>query len=312
MSRFFHATMAVLVLTVFAITAYGMWASGLRVPVAQVLPKIGMYSLVLVGAAFYKRRQADRFVAALMIVFWMGLVSDLHVYPMFLAGRQSVVYHDELLVKADRMLGLEVTDVLAWIEAYPEIKQQLDAIYYTLVFLMTAALLSTTLLGRLRAAQEYVIAMVCAVALTFPLFAVFQAQGPFTYYGYPPSPAQADYLRTLAALKSQETFTMDLRYASGLITFPSFHTILALLAARALWSIPYVRWFGLAWAGLIVLSTVTTGWHYIVDLAAGGVIAALSVMGAGVFSRFETKYGTEGCAPGCYTTFTSSRVLSKT
>ena len=48
MSRFFHATMTLVVLTVLAISAYGMWASGLRVPVAQVLPKIGMYSLVRV------------------------------------------------------------------------------------------------------------------------------------------------------------------------------------------------------------------------------------------------------------------------
>src|SRR5579863_10511251 len=118
MSRFFHATMTVLVLAVLALSAYGMWASGLYVPVKQVLPKIALYCVVLLGAAFYKYRQADRFVAALMIVFWMGLVSDLHVYPMFLAGRQPAVYHDELLVKADRMLGLEVTDVLTWIEAH--------------------------------------------------------------------------------------------------------------------------------------------------------------------------------------------------
>lgn len=287
MSRFFHATMTLVVLTVLAISIVGMWASGLRVSVAQVLPKIGMYCLVLVGAFFYKRRGADSLAAALMIVFWMGLVSDLHVYPMFLAGRQPADYHDALLADADRALGLEVPEVLRWMEGCPWAKERLDAIYYTLVFLMTAALLSTTLLGYLRVAQEYVISMVCAVGLTFPLFAVFQAQGPFTYYGYPATPAQLDYLRTLTALKTQDVFTMDLSYASGLITFPSFHTILALLAARALWPVPYVRWIGLLWAGLIVLSTVTTGWHYIIDLLAGGVVAGLSVVGAKVFSRVE-------------------------
>ena len=290
MSRFFHATMTVVVVTVLAISILGMWASGVRVSPAQVLPKIGMYALVLLGAIFYQRRQADSLAAALMIVFWMGLVSDLHVYPMFLAGRQPAAYHDALLAQADRALGLEVPQVLAWMENYPWAKEQLGAIYYTLVFLMTAALLGTSLLGYLRAAQEYVIAMVCAVALTFPLFAVFQAQGPFTYYGYAASPAQIDYLRTLTALKTQDIFTMDLSYASGLITFPSFHTILALLAAWALWSVPYVRWAGLLWAGLIVLATVTTGWHYIIDVLAGGAVAVFSILGAKIFSKVEKKF----------------------
>jgi hypothetical protein len=289
MSRFFHRTMALVVLAVLAGSAYGMWASGLRVPVAQVLPKVGMYVLVLIGAVFYRYRKADNFVAALMIVFWMGLVSDLHVYPMFLAGRQPVEYHDEILVAADRALGLEVTDVLAWIGEYPWAKEALDSVYYTLVFLMAAALLSTTLLGRLKAAQEYVISMVCAVAITFPIFAAFQVQGPFAYYGFPATPAQAEYLRVLADLKSQEVFTMDLGYTSGLITFPSFHTILALLAGIALWSFPYVRWLGLGWAGLIVLSTLTTAWHYVIDLVAGGGVVVLSLMGAKAFSWLEAK-----------------------
>lgn len=289
MSRFFHATMMLVVLTVLVITIYGMHMTDLRVRIAQIVPKIGLYCLVLTAAAFYKYRGVDNFVSALLIVFWMGLVSDLHVYPMFIAGRQPAPFYDEHLAMIDRVLGLEVTDVLAWIDSFPVARELLHRIYYTLVFLMATALLSTTLLGRLKEAQEYVISMVCAVAITFPLFAIFQAQGPFVYYGFPANPAQSEFLSVLAALKAEGLFTMDLGYASGLITFPSFHTILALLAGIALWSFPVVRWLGLIWAGLIVLSTLTTGWHYTIDVLAGILVTVLSVLGAKAFSWLEVR-----------------------
>src|SRR5262245_63918222 len=115
MTRFFHATMTVVVLIVIAISVWGMNASGIRVPFQQLLPKIGLYALILVAAAVYKYRQCDSLVAALMIVFWMGLVSDLHIYPMFLAGRQQVEYCDATLAEIDRAIGIEVMDVMAWI-----------------------------------------------------------------------------------------------------------------------------------------------------------------------------------------------------
>lgn len=289
MSRFFHGTMACVALGVVLLSAIGMQLSGIRVEPAQFLPKLGLYALVLAGAFFYRYRQAEQLACALFIVFWMGLVSDLHIYPMFLAGRLPGEFCDAQLAACDRLLGIEVIDITAWIGAHPWLKEPLDQIYYTLVFLMTAALLATTLTGRLRAAQEYVIACVCAVALTFPLFAHFQALGPWTYYGYTPATYQDEYLRVFHALKTEPVFTMDLGYTNGLITFPSFHTILALLAGLTLWSVPYLRWLGLTWALLIVVSTLTTGTHYVVDVIAGAGVAAASFAGGRAFSWIEAR-----------------------
>src|SRR5687767_971673 len=105
MSRLFHRTMLVVVLAMLVISAVGMWAYRVRVPALQVLPKVGLYALVLVGAAFYKYRQVDSFYSALMIVFWAGLISDLHIYPMFIIARIPQGYHDALAARADQFLG---------------------------------------------------------------------------------------------------------------------------------------------------------------------------------------------------------------
>jgi membrane-associated phospholipid phosphatase len=288
MTRFFHGTMTVVVLIVLGVSMVGLPAAGIRIQPAQLLPKICLYLFILAGAAFYRYRRADQFVASLMIVFWMGLVSDLHVYPMFLAGRSGVEFSDELLVRLDRLIGLEVTDILRWLEPYPWIREWSEDVYFTLVFLMALAILGTTLLGRYRAAQEYVVSCVVAVLICFPIFAVFQAHGPWVYYGYP-APMHDAYVQIFAALRSEETFTMDLGYANGLICFPSFHTILAMLAGLALRSVPYVRWVGLGWACLIILSTLTTGTHYVVDVVAGLGIGWICVLGGKAFSWFEAR-----------------------
>ena len=64
----------------------------------------------------------------------------------------------------------------------------------------------------------------------------------------------------------------------GVVAFPSFHTVLALLITQALgdtrWRVPAI-----AWTAGIILSAIPMGGHYVVDLAAGFVIwlAAASI-----------------------------------
>jgi len=82
---------------------------------------------------------------------------------------------------------------------------------------------------------------------------------------------------------------LDLAYRDGLICFPSFHTILAVLAGVALWSIPYLRWAAAALAALIVVSTVTTGTHYVVDVVAGLGVAFVAFGVAKGYTWLELK-----------------------
>jgi membrane-associated phospholipid phosphatase len=84
------------------------------------------------------------------------------------------------------------------------------------------------------------------------------------------------------------------RGAEGLITFPSFHTTWALLLAWAFRGRP--RWFvpSAVLNAAVIVATLTTGWHYFADVAAGAALgvaviwwteiadsAAASTLGAG-------------------------------
>ena len=69
------------------------------------------------------------------------------------------------------------------------------------------------------------------------------------------------------ALKSHSRATKP--EFGGIVAFPSFHTILAILSVRALWGIGKLRAIGTALGVAICLSTVATGWHYVIDVLSG-------------------------------------------
>jgi hypothetical protein len=66
-------------------------------------------------------------------------------------------------------------------------------------------------------------------------------------------------------------------HEAGVVCFPSFHVIWAIFCARALSTFHPIRIPACIFAGMIILSTLTTGWHYFADVIAGCVIAYVSI-----------------------------------
>ena len=68
-------------------------------------------------------------------------------------------------------------------------------------------------------------------------------------------------------------------HLEGVVTFPSFHAITALLIAHAWRGLPGATLFKI-WAALVIVSAVPIGGHYVIDLVVGaalwGVFAAIA------------------------------------
>jgi membrane-associated phospholipid phosphatase len=286
-SKIFHLTMAMLALSFVAVSIVGLYYTNIEVQPRQFISKSGVLLSLLLAAAFYRWRGEEKLFNLITIVFWSLLFGSLHLLPMFVASRTGVELKDELLAGFDRAMGIEVPRVVGFVRSIPALNGLLTWCYGSLLFLMTAALMLPPLCGKMRAAKEFAVASVVSAMISLPLFAVLQALGPWTYYDYRPSIDHSSYLALFSKLRSDGPFTLDLSYRDGLITFPSFHTILAVLASAALFHIRYVRWPATCVGILIVISTVTTGTHYVIDVYAGIGIAFVSVLVARVFSRIE-------------------------
>ena len=289
MTKTFHWTLAVVITAAMAVSLWGMRSTGLSVSVEQLLPRCALLLLLLAAASYCRWRKMDRLVAPLRIIFWMALICQLHMFPMFVAAKQTAELCDSQLVRWDRVLGLEVPQILRFVARYPSLREWLNVSYDSLNLFLGFALLVTTLGYRLRAAQEYVVGLTISALISFPIFACVQAIGPWQPYGFAATPSQEQFVRTFQSLKLSDTFAIDLSYAEGLICFPSFHAILALLAAVALWEVRWTRWLAAVWAGMIVVATITTGWHYVIDVVAAFGITLISVVGARAFSAWEAR-----------------------
>jgi len=282
----FHRVLAVVAIVLAAGSLAALRAVDVRLQAGQLVPAAGVLALLLGGAAFYRRRRPDpRAVQLFLFAFWGILFSNLHTLPMFVAARIDAPMRDALLARMDAALGLEVPAVRAAMQAVPVLDRLLARAYGTLMVLVAAATVVPPLAGRLRPAKEYAVACIVAGAVGIPLFAGMQAVGPWTHYGYAPLFDQRRYMAVYAALKEPGPFVLDLGYGDGLICFPSFHTILAVLAATALWPFAWLRWPAAGLAAAIVVSTVTTGTHYVVDVVSGLVVAAVAIATARAFTR---------------------------
>ena len=81
----------------------------------------------------------------------------------------------------------------------------------------------------------------------------------------------------LDGLRSGARTLVTWRDAEGLITFPSFHTIWAVLLVAAFYGCRRLFWPVALLNVLVVLSTITTGMHYFSDVIAGLMISAVVI-----------------------------------
>ncbi|NOX59544.1 MAG: phosphatase PAP2 family protein [Planctomycetes bacterium] len=236
--------------------------------------------LILAGAGlictYQKWTRTGLFFCALAWVASAG-VSEIHaLYAVATFGSPLA---DSWLAGIDASLGFCVADVKAWADSLPYLRNVL-AVLYDGIIVETFLVLFLLSLKRDRVSlNRFVIGfMLCEPALLV-FFALMPAAGPFDYYAYDATPMQGLYLGQLEALRGAGP--LHVAVPTGLVTFPSFHTTWAILLACALWR--HKGWFafGIVVNALIVLATLTTGWHYLSDLL-GGIILAGVVGGVAV------------------------------
>lgn len=239
-------------------------------------------TLVVIGALLmaYRRQlgaQGDARLAnsagIVMVLFTGGLSGGL----ICLVGQTfALPFIDPLLHRSDQMIGVDLTALIGWI-ARADWLPRLLAIAYDASFpLLFATALVFAWTGRARQAWELCgIFNVCLLAATVSS-AIIPAVGAFHFLAIgegvrallPPG-SGIYHLEHLFALREAESFVIDPTRLAGVATFPSFHTALALMTAAAWRDVPRVRAAMFAWQGLVVISTIPIGGHYVVDLIAG-------------------------------------------
>ena len=189
----------------------------------------------------------------------------------------SLALADEWLSWPERMLGITHPVVYRACEAWGLLPAM--ELAYDSLWLQTIVMLVWFGLVRRRLGPLWETAAGVSVAASIGLMVLWLAPaiGPWAYYGHaayghPAPPVEAAFLSDFMALRGGHFTTLNA--PQGLMTIPSFHVVFAVLFA---WAFRRERWLypiAIAWNAGVIVATFPMGWHYLTDLAAGGLLAA--------------------------------------
>lgn len=258
-------------------------------------------AVLLALALFYRAVRPKPPLAELPAygALWVVLSAS-GVICTYCAARLALPLQDAALASFDAWAGF---DWVAWtqaVRARPVLNLVLRLAYDSLTLQIPGTLVLLAL-ARVRGRnEELLLATVVSLLLTVAVAALLPAAGPWKHFGYGAlEPAGSPYLPSGALalphfleLRRGAEAAFALEEMQGIITFPSFHTVLAVLfvhAHRGLrWSLPPVA----ALNALMLASVPSEGGHYLADMAAGGVIAVATL----VFVRAVLRRGQPGSA----------------
>ena len=185
---------------------------------------------------------------------------------------------DGQLAAADQWLGVTAADVVGLTVAIPGAPRALAIVYVLSPILILISAFALGIIGRTERAWElcaafcFCLLVATVVSFLFPAVGAFEHSGLAARYGDQlPGGSGVYHLESFHSLRGSTKVVIDPFRLEGLVTFPSFHTAMALMTAAAWRDDPWLRWPMIAWNTLVVVSTVPIGGHYLVDLIGGAV-----------------------------------------
>jgi len=231
-----------------------------------------------VMSIYYHHRGGDSLVLCMVSLIQLGCYTSVVSVFIYASISLSFPLIDPWLRSVDQWVGFSPVDVVEWTRKHPGFEHWSTWAYLFIVPETVMGVLVVAFAERRIVLEQFVFQFMLGIFVC-GLFALFlPAWGPIYGYEMTPREWQQPYVDHLAALCSGERYLFSWKETEGLCTFPSFHTtwaicLIFLWRKQTMWlSIPMS-----AMSVMIILSTLTTGSHYIVDLAGGAILAAVCI-----------------------------------
>ena len=271
-------------MAVIAILAY--WSAGLSFAWMSGYAAMVSVVILLTVSCFYRRFRPDPMIifgtescAQLALVLSLGCALS---YPLAVAG---FPYCDAALNAVDTWMGLDWRSHLRFVNDRPLLSALSGLAYRSILFQFSILVLSLVITSQPLRLQQYVQASALALAITLAIFAFAPAGGTYAFLHIEPnefshlSPVTtAQQLVHIDALRSgQHTHVTGME---GLITFPSFHAVWAILFMWGFYPIKQLRYGAIMLNLSVLASTPIQGAHYFIDLIGGTAVATIAIYGA--------------------------------
>ena len=248
----------------------------LKLDLPSLIRPLGFAALLTVVGLYYRWRNVSDFVVCVNALLHLVLFSSSYTILMYCLATFNRPLIDPVLVDIDAGLRCHLPAIVSWAQAHPTVQRLLQMAYDTLLP-QTALIATLGLVGDRRPLEVFVQRFMISALLTAALFYAYPAAGPFEAFGYELSEVQSRYMAHFEGLRAGQMETISLQQAEGLITFPSFHATWAILLALSCRHRPWLFALSALLNGMVLIATLTTGWHYLADVYAGVIVAAIAI-----------------------------------
>jgi hypothetical protein len=260
-------------------------SSGSAIIAAIVVP------CLLISCCYYLVRPDARIAISMETLSQALLVSFFGMALCYSVATAGLPYRDSTLSAVDRSMGLDWIGYLHFVNEHRSLSLVFKYAYDSTMaqfFVMIVALTMATQFVRL---QQYIIAMAIALIITVAVFAVVPAAGTYAYFQidlnqfanvFPTT--TADQMVHLDALRSGKQTVVEA--VEGMISFPSFHSTMAILYMWAFFQVRYLRTPAILLNLIVLASTPIQGAHYFADLPGGIAVAVVSIYFATQMARW--------------------------
>lgn len=273
----FHFWMAGVAAAVLVFDIIGCRITEVRVPdvSASIVAAVLVVAICQALPLYWHRKGRYALRDSSLTVMWAALMWIMLPFPADIAGRLGRAFplRDPQLVRVDGAMGVNIAAV-ARLASQHWYLRAVNETYVLLAPMLILAFLVTGLGGKATAVKRLLVANLAAFAIGLPLFTLVPAVGPWYGENFAPNLSQAVCETDLARLREPGAYQ---HRPAGVICFPSFHVLWAILCAVALASFRRLRWPAWILAALIIASTMLTGWHYFADVLGGFALAAVSL-----------------------------------
>ncbi|MGL4239413.1 phosphatase PAP2 family protein [Tabrizicola sp.] len=270
----------------FAVVAFGL-VTGLQRDINWppfLAGFVGTLGFVAIGAYVRQVKAAPRIGLALVgLGLFTGFtaVSTICIFALFPLPNPLI---DEWLISLDGQLGYHWPGFVAGLAEYPVAAKALGYLYHTSLPQILLLIVILAALSREVALHRFLVVGVLTLVITVSIWWIWPSVGPSGFQKIP------EEVRLATGLYFNDQYGAYLRWLveigpprispevmTGVVAFPSYHMIMACMVA---WFSRHTPVFipALLASTAMVPATLSHGGHHLVDLLAGIVVFALSVL----------------------------------
>lgn len=248
---------------------------------------IALLSAILAAAGvYYERVRKEERLAAMLIgtSFLIGMSASfslLNYLLLTVAGKRI----DVPLAALDRALGVDWPALMGLMAQHPLIGAGFQLAYISVLPQVAVLVVLLGWRGRHESIYGYCIALTAGAAISISIWVAAPSFGAFSVYTLPANvndhlalALDGAYAKDLVALLAHGPGHISPTEAKGLIGFPSFHAVMAMLVVWYARHLAYVRWFSLGLNVIVLIATPIEGGHHVVDVLAGFAVATAAVL----------------------------------